>query len=101
MSTIDASHAESLVPQLRPGVRVRNFQGKLFVASQGQGFELENTAAFIYRAVDGKRTVSDIGRQLAAEYDIPFATAVEDTAELLVALNAAEVLDIKGLDTKE
>jgi hypothetical protein len=95
MSMIDASTAQSVVPQIRPGLRVRNFRGKLFVASQGQAFELSDTAAFIYRAVDGERSVAEIGRQVAAEYGIPFDTAVEDTVELLTALNEAEVLDLK------
>jgi len=95
MSMIDASTAEIAVPRIRPGMRVRNFRGKLFVASQGQAFELSDTAAFIYRAIDGERTVAEIGRQVAAEYGIPFDTAVEDLVELLTALSKAEVLDLK------
>ncbi|MFC0097945.1 PqqD family protein [Micromonospora marina] len=94
MSMIDASTAQSVVPQTRQGLRVRNFRGKLFVASQGQAFELSDTAAFIYRAIDGERSVAEIGRQVAAEYGIPFDTAVEDTVELLTALSEAEVLDL-------
>jgi hypothetical protein len=83
-----------VVPRVRPGLRVRNFRGRLLIAHQEQALELSDTAAFIYRHIDGKRTVGDLGRLVAAEYDAPVETAVEDAAELLETLHEAHIVEL-------
>lgn len=84
------------VPSPRLDTRWRNYRGKVFVARGEHAFELSEVAAFIYKSIDGQRSIRQIGEKLAAEYDIPVDDAVSDIAELLTDLVAADVIDIKA-----
>lgn len=93
MPTIDNDTTRA-VPRLRPLVRVRNFRGKLLVAGATAAVELSETAAFIYDAIDGERTVTDLGARVADEYDVPLEVAVTDVAELVAELSEADLIDL-------
>jgi len=47
---------------------------------------LSETAAFLWRRIDGAGTVGQLATELAAEYEIDRAEALADTAELIVFL---------------
>ncbi|CAM5474472.1 PqqA binding protein [Streptomyces avidinii] len=74
------------VPSVRPDIRVRKIRGVLVVAVPEQAFELGETTAFIWKRIDGARSVERIGELLAEEYEIDVDTAVEDTIEVLAEL---------------
>lgn len=80
---MSARFAPGTVPRPRFEVRVRRSGGLLTVGLDNDTFQLSDTAAFLFRQVDGTRTVSGIAQLLAAEYDIDPKTALFDTAELL------------------
>lgn len=73
-------------------MRVRNSGGRLIVAADGTSLELSESAGFVFRQVDGTRTVGEIGALLAAEYDIDVAEATADAAEVLAELLAHTML---------
>ncbi|MGW4272667.1 PqqD family protein [Streptomyces sp. SID10815] len=76
------------VPSCRPDVRVRNVRGNFLVAVANNAFELSESASFIWKQIDGRRSVGDIGRLLAGEYEIDEETAIVDTKEILEFLAA-------------
>jgi pyrroloquinoline quinone biosynthesis protein D len=82
------------VPVRPVAVRVRRFQGSVLVGRADDAFELTESAAFVFRHVDGARTVRDIGELLAAHYDIDPAMAVADTAELLEDLAGSGIVEL-------
>ncbi|MER8235553.1 PqqD family protein [Streptomyces sp. NPDC094049] len=82
------------VPTLRLDARIRNIRGKVMIAGPAQAFELSETAAFIWKQIDGSNTVAQIGRLLAAEYEVDEATAVEDTAEVVAELAAGNIVTL-------
>ncbi|MGW2872788.1 PqqD family protein [Kitasatospora xanthocidica] len=72
------------VPSYRPDVRVRNVRGRFLVAVLAKDpFELSESASFIWKQIDGRNSIADIGRLLAAEYEIDAETATADTKEIL------------------
>jgi len=79
---------------VRPlNVRTRNYRGSVFVGGYQHVMELTEVAAFVWRHIDGHRTVRQLGELVATEYDIDLLTATEDVAELLADLTDHEVLE--------
>jgi hypothetical protein len=74
------------VPVTPLDVRVRNVRGQLLVARQEHAVELSDSAGFVWRQLDGRRTVADVAGRLAAEYHIDQQTAIADTQEVLAVL---------------
>ncbi|MEU7632315.1 PqqD family protein [Nocardia sp. NPDC049220] len=81
-------------PRLRLTARMRKFRGKLLVASQEHKLELSESAEFIFRSIDGRRTVGQIGALVAEKYEIPADMATDDAAELIEELVEAQVVDL-------
>ena len=54
--------------------------------------ELNPTASFIWKKVDGKRTADEIAAQVAAEFDVPRESALADVHELVEGLIANELV---------
>jgi hypothetical protein len=73
-------------------MRVRNSGGRLMVTADGTSLELSESAGFVFRQVDGIRTVREIGALLAAEYNIDVDEATADAAEVLAKLLAHTML---------
>jgi hypothetical protein len=74
---------------------MRKFQGKMFVGGYEHVLELSETAIFIWRKLDGVRTVAEISVLVALEYEIPVTEAQEDVLALCAELEQGEVLIIK------
>jgi hypothetical protein len=86
----------SSVPRVRLDASVRRFRGALLVAVGERTLELTDSAAFLFRAVDGVRSVAAIGAMLAEDYDVPAEEAVEDAAGFLAELVECGVLEVVG-----
>lgn len=74
------------VPAPRLDVRYRNIRGQILITRGEDALELTETAAFVFRRVDGTRSVRRIGEALAAEYGIGADEAVADAAAVLTGL---------------
>lgn len=72
------------VPRL--DVRVRNVGGALTVARGENVFELSETAGFLWRLADGRRSLRALAEALVAEYAVDLDTALADVEETLTAL---------------
>ena len=83
------------VPVLRLDVRVRNGGQGLTVARQQHVYELDEVASFIWRQIDGSRTVADIGTCLAGEYGIDAGEAAADVADALEPLVEDGLITVK------
>lgn len=84
------------VPKRNLTARVRRFRGTLVVAGLEDAFELTDSAEFIFRAVDGVRTIAQIGELVAAEYGVSLAEAVVDVSELINELVEHQIMDTGG-----
>ncbi len=81
------------VPKRRVTARVRRHGGALLVAGPVDVFELRDSAEFIFRAVDGIRTVAQIADLVAQNYDVPLDEAVADIRELVGTLIEYEIME--------
>jgi coenzyme PQQ synthesis protein D (PqqD) len=83
------------VPCVRLDVRVRNLRGQLLIARREHALELSDSAGFVWRQLDGRRTVAEIGELLAAEYRIDQQTAIDDTRDVLAVLAGYELVTFR------
>lgn len=81
------------VPRRALQARIRNFRGTTLLAVGDEAFELTETAAFIWKAIGGTKTVADITKILMAEYEVDEKTALADVTELLGTLARAGLLE--------
>jgi Coenzyme PQQ synthesis protein D (PqqD) len=88
--TVPVAPETVLSPRL--GARVRRFRGTLTVGLAADAFELSETAAFIYRNVDGRRSAGQIAALVADEYDIDADVALTDTLDALADLCDLDLL---------
>ena len=56
------------------------------LASMDELYTLNDTGAFIWQALDGTRTLAEIGRQLEQEYDVPEKVIRADLREIMDGL---------------
>jgi len=75
--------------------RIRKFQGAVYVMAGEQAFELDDIAGFVYRQVNGIRSLADIGAVLAQEYAIDLPEAIADVTELIVELAEHQVVELR------
>jgi len=59
------------------------------LASMDELYTLNETGAFIWQALDGKRTLAEIGQQLEQQYDAPMEIIQEDVLEIIHGLSDA------------
>lgn len=86
----------ALIPMTALGARIRRSGDSLLVGTDTENvLELDETAAFIWRQVDGTRSVERIGARVAEEYDIDLETAVRDVTELLGQLAEFGVVSLE------
>jgi hypothetical protein len=83
------------VPAWSLAARIRNVRGTILVAGREQVFELDDSAAFVWRQIDGTRTIGEIGQALAAEYDVDPEGATRDVVEFVDDLVASEILIVR------
>jgi hypothetical protein len=84
------------VPARGLEVRVRKVAGQLVVAGPdgSSSIELSDTAALVWRAIDGRRTVREVGALLATEYDVDAAEAVQDVLDMVTELTGLGLLSV-------
>jgi hypothetical protein len=67
--------------------------GLVIMAPQGEvTHSLEEIGAFIWRCIDGRRTMEDLLAALLAEYDVPKETAASDLQFFVEQLLNAKLL---------
>jgi hypothetical protein len=89
------------VPKRRVTARIRRFRGVLMVAGPMETFELTDSAEFVFRAVDGARTVAEIGELVAETYGVSLAEAVADISELISELVEHQIMETDGAAVAE
>lgn len=82
------------VPQWRIDVRVRSMRKKTYVAGPSEARELDETATFIWRLMDGTRSIQQIAETVAAEYQVAPAEVLADVRELVDELIGCEVIEL-------
>jgi len=78
------------VLKANPMLAWREIDGSIVIISPERSMvhELNPTASFIWKKVDGKRTTDEIAEQLAAEFDVTRESALADVHELAEGLVA-------------
>ena len=73
------------VPRKRESLHVRDIEGETVVLDpeNERMHTLNPTAAFIFDAVDGERTIEDIWKHVAAYFEIDPDVAERDTREVM------------------
>ena len=82
------------VLRANPLLAWREIDGSVVIISPEHSMvhELNLTASFIWKKVDGKRTAGEIAEQLAAEFDVTRESALADVHELAESLAAHQLL---------
>lgn len=86
--------AEGSVPRPNLASRTRRYRGKLYIAVDERALELDETAESVFRKIDGRATLREIGEGLAAEYAIPVEDAVADASDFIATLIAHGVVEV-------
>jgi hypothetical protein len=76
----------SWVPTLPFDLRFRRMGGKLLLARQDRGAELEDVGAEIFGQIDEERSVAAIADAISADFDVDRETALADVREFLAEL---------------
>ena len=82
------------VPVVRAGTRIRRFKGSMFVAGPENSLELNESAEFVFRRIDGGNSVARLAELLAAHYGIELRDAAEDVGDLVDQLAEYEIVDL-------
>ncbi|MFI8186219.1 PqqD family protein [Actinacidiphila glaucinigra] len=95
MAASEFSRYES-VPVVKLDARVRRYRGNIMVsgAQSEDVLELSEAAERIWLWIDGGRSIREIGRMLADEYEVAEEEACADTAELVEEFVEAGVVDL-------
>jgi len=80
--------------QKNPSLAWREVEGETVIISPDESVmhELNGTASFIWRHVDGHNSAAQIAELLASEYDVTPITALKDTKTLLTKLAERRLL---------
>jgi hypothetical protein len=84
------------VPSPRFEIRIRNVRGTLYIGREDSAIELSDTGAYLWRQLDGVRSVGAIAELVAGHYDIDLDTAVADVLELVGCLAGADIVTVAG-----
>lgn len=84
----------TLKPLHNPMLAWREIEGEVVIISPEESMlhELNQTASFIWKQLDGKRTMEEIARLLAQEFEVPVEQALADTEELVAQLQEKQLL---------
>jgi hypothetical protein len=85
-------------PERAPGLSVEEIDGEYVVLDRraGRVHQLNETAGFVWKRLDGEHSVAQIVEALCREYDVPEAQAREDVGNLIDMFRSQEML--KGSD---
>jgi hypothetical protein len=81
--------------KLTTGIRVRELGDETLVLDDRNGkiHQLNPTASFIWRQLDGETSVSTITNRLVEKYDVDESVAADDVAEIVDRLRELQLLD--------
>ncbi len=81
-------------PLHNPILAWREIEGEVVIISPQESMlhELNSTASFIWKQLNGKRTTEEIAGLLAQEFEIPVDQALADTEELVRQLQEKQLL---------
>jgi hypothetical protein len=84
------------VPTPREGCRPRELAGETaLISPDGSAYHvLDDPGAFIWRALDGRRSLADIATLLCGEYEVSPGTAAADLMRFVDQLSAAGLIDL-------
>jgi Coenzyme PQQ synthesis protein D (PqqD) len=94
MTEAPAPIVSGTVPDRRLDSRIRNLGDRLLVGRSSSALELDPTAGFVWRRIDGERTVRQLAELLAAEFGADPATALEDVIGLVGQLRDCGVVTL-------
>lgn len=80
-------------PKRRDGIRVRRVGTRVVLIVESQGFELNDTAEFVWRLCSGEASLKSIVDSVASEYDAEPEQVTEDVVELVQELEALHALE--------
>jgi len=89
-----------LTPRQAPGIVARKTDdGYILVpvtgniADMSAVYTLNNTGAFIWDAMDGKRSIAEIAQMVTSEFEIDDNTAMDDVSSFLVRLKEYLIME--------
>lgn len=59
-------------------------------------FNLNETGAFLWEALDGKRSLQDIAEDVAAEFEVSLGDALQDAQVFLTQLSSLKAVELVG-----
>ena len=62
------------------------------VGDMGSIYNLNEVGAFVWKHIDGEKTLSDIKNEIAVEFEVPLETAEEDLMEFVDQLEEIEAI---------
>lgn len=71
------------VPVRQLDSRIRRVRGTTLLAGPQQALELNAVADYIWRQIDGIRTIAEIAEEVVREYDIDLETAIQDVSDIV------------------
>ncbi|HZM75058.1 MAG TPA: PqqD family protein [Candidatus Limnocylindrales bacterium] len=77
---------------------MRNVRGTMLLAWQETFLELADVAGFLWRQLDGVRTVDELVALIAAEYDVEPGEVAEDVHAVLADLVQAGFIALRSRD---
>ena len=73
------------IPQRKEGLHVREIEGQTVIldSENERMHTLNETAAFVFEAIDGRHTVEEISEALRERFEVSAEIAAEDTRRLV------------------
>jgi len=89
-------------PAHNPLLAWREIEGDVVIISPEDSLlhELNTTASFVWKQLDGGRDLTEIARLLAEEFDVAPEQALADTRELIALLERKRLLQPAALPLK-
>jgi Coenzyme PQQ synthesis protein D (PqqD) len=89
--------------QKNPALAWREIDDETVIISPTENVmhELNETGSFLWKSIDGRRTVAELAALLAAEYEVTPGAALEDTKALLQQLASSKLLVPAGTASAE
>jgi Coenzyme PQQ synthesis protein D (PqqD) len=80
--------------QKNPSLAWREIDDETVIISPGESVmhELNDTASFVWRNIDGRRNAEDLAALLAEQYDVAREIALADILALLEGLSSRQLL---------
>jgi hypothetical protein len=82
------------IPRARLDLRVRNSGGTISLARKDTVLRLSETAGFLCRSFDGRRSLADIAAMTAREYDVAKEDVLDDLVDLAEQLLEANFIEL-------